>query len=125
MLLSQIKCKITTKKALKPDAFRDYIKYLFENFPEHQANILANSLIVELGRKYNKINNGFTCTAYETATCMWTSGLNDNKNITVDHFDGIFLYEEEQIKRIFSDNTSINRLLFKLYENKGQYRMLW
>lgn len=46
-----IKWEITTKRALKPETFRDYIKYLFNTFSEAKAKKLANSFIGELGRK--------------------------------------------------------------------------
>ena len=62
MQISQIKYKILTKRALKPDTFKSYIQYIFDNFPEKDAKLMANSFIGELGRKYNKINHVFTYT---------------------------------------------------------------
>ena len=56
MPLKQIKYKIITKRALKPDTFKSYIKYIFDKFPENEAKKLANSFIGDLGRKYNKTN---------------------------------------------------------------------
>ena len=91
MPTSQIKYKIVTKKALKPDTFSEFIKYIFGNLKESEAKKLANSFIGELGRKYNKTNQGFTCTEYETATACWTSVMAEGKNVTIDHHDGIFL----------------------------------
>ena len=61
MPLSQIKHKIVTKRALKPDTFSEFIKYIFDNLPESEAKKVSNSYIGELGRKYNKTNHGFTC----------------------------------------------------------------
>ena len=58
---SQIIYKIVTKRALKPDTFRSFIKYIFDKFPEKEAKLMANSFISELGRKYYRINHGFTC----------------------------------------------------------------
>ena len=58
MPVNQIKYKIVTKRALKPDTFREFIKYIFDNFPESEAKKIANSFIGELGRKYNKTNHG-------------------------------------------------------------------
>ena len=66
----QIKYKIITKKALKPDTFSKYIEYVFDNFPENEAKRLANSFIGDLGRKYNRTDQGFTCTEYNTALCL-------------------------------------------------------
>ena len=111
MPVSQIKYKIVTKRALKPDTFREFIKYIFDNFPESEAKKIAVSYIGELGRKYNKTNHGFTCTDYETAMCCWTSALAEGKTITIDHHNGLYLIREQNIDRIFSDHTSINRFV--------------
>ena len=111
MPLRQIKYKIITKRALKPDTFSAFFKYIFDTLPECEAKKLANSFIGDLGRKYNTINYGFTCTEYDTAMCCWTNGLAEGKNVTVDHHNGIFMIREKQIKRIFSDHTSINRFV--------------
>ena len=111
MPTSQIKYKITTKKALKPDTFKNLIKYIFDEFPESEAKRLANSFIGELGRKYNKTNIGFTCTDYDTAMCCWTRGMADGRNVTIDHYNDVFWIKEQTCKRIFSDNTSINRFV--------------
>ena len=107
MPLSQIKHKIVTKRALKPDTFSEFIKYIFDNLSESEAKIVTNSFIGDLGRKYNKTNHGFTCTDYETATAAMAEG----KNVTIDHHNGIYLIREQKIDRIFSDHTSINRFV--------------
>lgn len=48
MPISQIKYKITTKLALNPDTFKDFLLYIFKNFPEKEAKAMANSFIGEL-----------------------------------------------------------------------------
>ena len=111
MSIKQIKYKITTKRALKPDTFKCFMEYLFNEFPENEAKRLANSFIGELGRKYNKTNCGFTCTEYETAMCCWTRAMAEGRNVTVNSFNDIFLIKEQSCERIFSDNTSINRFV--------------
>ena len=111
MPLSQIKHKIVTKRALKPDTFNEFIKYIFDNLPEGEAKKIANSFIGELGRKYDKTNQGFTCTEYETAMVFWTSAMSEGKSVMIDHHDGIYLIREQKIDRIFSDHTSINRFV--------------
>ena len=111
MPLTQIKYKITTKKALKPDTFKYFMEYLFNEFPEAEAKRLANSFIGELGRKYSRTNTGFTCTEYETAMCCWTRAMAEGRNVTVDHFNDIYLVKEQNCGRIFTDNTSINRFV--------------
>ena len=111
MPLSQIKHKIVSKKALKPNTFSEFFKYIFDTLPEFEAKKIANSFIGDLGRRYNKTNQGFTCTDYDTAMCCWTSGLSEGKNVTVDHHEGIFMIREQNIERIFSDHTSINRFV--------------
>ena len=108
MSTSQIKYKITTKKALKPDTFSKFMKYIFDELPEGEAKKIANSFIGQLGMKYNKTNQGFTCTEYDTACCCWTSAMAEGKNVTVEHFDGIYLVREQMIDRKFSDHMSIN-----------------
>ena len=111
MPLSQIKYQIISKRALKPNTFTEYMKYVFDNFSQNEAKKIANSFIGELGRKYNKIDQGFCCTDWETACCCWTAGVSEGKNVTVDHYKDIYLIREQQIERIFSDHTSINRFV--------------
>lgn len=48
MPTSNIKCRITTEKAPKPDTFHDFLLYIFKMFPEAEAKKLANSFIGEL-----------------------------------------------------------------------------
>ena len=110
MPVSQIKYKIITEKALKPDTFKNFKGYLFDTFQE-DAKMLANSFIGELGRKYSKINHGFTCADYDTAMCCWTSAMAEQRHVTIDHYNEIFLIREPTCERIFSDNTSINRFV--------------
>ena len=111
MPTSQIKYKITTKKALKPDTFKDYIEYIFNNFKESEAKKMANAFIGDLGRKYNKTNHGFTCSDYDTALCCWTSALSEGKNLTIDNHEDIYLVKEQRVERLFSDHTSVNRFV--------------
>ena len=111
MPTTQIRYQITTKKALKPDTFKEYIKFILDEFPEGEAKRLANSFIGHLGMKYDKTNQGFTCTTYDTAMCCWTSAMAEGKNVTVEEFDGIFLVREQTVERKFSDHTSINRFV--------------
>ena len=111
MPTKQIKYKIVTKRAIKPDTFSEFMKYIFDNLKESEAKKIANSFIGELGRKYNKTNHGFTCTDCETAMACWTSSMAENKNVIIDHDNGIYLIREQKIDRIFSDHTSINRFV--------------
>ena len=111
MPLNQIKHKIITKKALKPDTFSEYIKYIFDTLPEIEGKKIANSFIGNLGRKFNNINQGFTCTDYDTAMACWTSAMAEGKNVTVDHHNGIYLIREQKINRLLSDHTSVNRFV--------------
>ena len=106
-----IKYKIVSKKALKPDTFKPFLKHVFETFPENEAKRLANSFIGELGRKYNKTNTGFTCVEYDTAMACWTQGVKDGRNIIIDSFNEIYLIKEQKCERLFTDNTSINRFV--------------
>ena len=107
----QIKYKIVSRKALKPDTFKPFLKHVFETFPENEAKRLANSFIGELGRKYNKTNTGFTCTEYDTAMACWTQGIKDGRNIIIDSYNEIYLIKEQKCERIFTDNTSVNRFV--------------
>ena len=109
--LKQIKYKIVTKTALKPDTFKPLMEFIFNNFEEEEAKKLANSFIGELGRKYNKLSQGFTCSEYDAAMCCWTSAMADNRNVTIDYYNELFLIREQEIERLKSDNTSINRFV--------------
>ncbi|XP_068684491.1 uncharacterized protein [Montipora foliosa] len=107
----QIKYKIVSNKALKPSTFKPFLKYVFETFPEDKAKQLANSFIGNLGRKYNRINSGFTCVEYDTAMACWTQGIKDGRNIIIDSFNEIYLIKEQKCERMFSDHTSVNRFV--------------
>ena len=108
---SNVKWKIITKKALKPDTFRNFLLYIFKIFPEAQAKLLTNTFIEELGRKYSRSDHSFTCKDIDTAQCIWTSCLAEGKNATIDNYKDLFLIREQTVERIFSDNTSINRFV--------------
>lgn len=108
---SNIKYKITTRKALKPERFSKFIRYIFDTFQRVRLTKMANSFIDDLGRRYNKTNHGFTCREYDTAMGCWTSGLAEGKKVAVDKYNGIFLIREQKCERLFSDNTSINRFV--------------
>ena len=47
----------------------------------------------------------------DTAQCIWTSCHAEGKNITIDNYKGLYLIREQNVERIFSDNTSINRFV--------------
>ncbi|XP_068704713.1 uncharacterized protein [Montipora foliosa] len=111
MSVGQIKYKIVAKKALKPDTFKPFLKYVFETFPESKAKRLANSFIGDLGRKYNRTNTGFTCVEYDTAMACWTQGIKEGRNIVIDSYNEIYLIKEQKCERMFSDNTSVNRFV--------------
>lgn len=79
---SNIKWCVNTRKALKPDTFRNFLLYIFKMFPEAQAKLLANSFIGELGRKYLRTDHGFTSRDMDTVQCIWTSPLAENRQFT-------------------------------------------
>ena len=43
--------------------------------------------------------------------CCWTRAMADKRNVTIDHYNDIYLIKEQTCKRLFSDNTSINRFV--------------
>lgn len=43
--------------------------------------------------------------------CCWTSALAEGKTVTTDHHNGLYLIREQNVDRIFSDHTSINRFV--------------
>ena len=111
MPVSNIKFKVIARHGLKCDTFKDFLIHIFKTFPEAQAKKMANSFIGDLGRKYNRTNYGFTCQDLETAQNIWTQGLTNGKNITIDNYENIYLVREQKINRILSDHTSINRFI--------------
>ena len=42
---------------------------------------------------------------------IWTQGLTDGKNITIDNFEDLYLIREQKIDRMLSDHTGINRYI--------------
>ena len=108
---NQIKFKIVSKQCLKNDTYSEFIRYIFDNFNEKQAKLLANSFIGHLGRKYDKKDRGFSCTEYETALCCWTQAVSEGKTLSIDKYNELYLLREQSCERLFNDNTSINRFV--------------
>ena len=73
-------------------------------FLESHAKLLANSYIGELGRKYSHKDHGFTCSSLDTAQCIWTSALAENRDVTIDSYqnlskkDRLFVYRNLNFK---------------------------
>ena len=117
MPTNNVKWFIQSRKTLAPDTFKNVLLTIFKLFPESQAKLLANSYIGELCRKYSRKDHGFTCNSLDTAQCSWTSALAENRDVTIDSYQNLntkqepFSIRERQIKRIISDNTSINRFV--------------
>ena len=101
MPISNIKYKLISRHGIKKDTFKDFMNYIFKTFPEQIARKMANSFIGDLGRKYNRTNYGFTCRDLETAQNIWTQGLIDGKNITIDNFEDVYLIREQKIIRSY------------------------
>lgn len=111
MPVSNIKYKLIAHHGIKNDTFKDFMLYIFNNFPEAQAKKMANSFIGELGRKYNRTDFGFICQDLQTCQEVWTDGIERGVNVIIDKFQDIFLVCEQKIERILSDHTSINRFV--------------
>ena len=107
MPTSNVKWCIQARKTLAPDTFKNYMLAIFSMFPESQAKLLANSYIAELGRKYSRKDHGFTCSSLDTAQCIWTSALAENRDVVIDSYQNpstkqeLHLIRERQIERIF------------------------
>ena len=73
---------------------------------------LGNGVKIEAG-----FYSGLTCSSLDTAQCIWTSARAENSDVVIDSYQypntkqELYLIRERQIKRIFSDNTSINRFV--------------
>ena len=126
MPISNIKYKLVAHHGIKASTFKDFMLFIFKNFPEAQAKKLANSFIGDLGRKYNKHDFGFVCQDLQTAQDVWTDGIESGINVIIDKFKDIFLVCEQKIEKILADHTSINRFVIsrsilqcleKLYKN--------
>ena len=52
MPISNIKRKLIAKHGIKADTIKDFMLYLFENFPEKEAKKMSVSFIGDLGREY-------------------------------------------------------------------------
>ena len=111
MPVSNIKYKLIAHHGLESDTFKEFMIYVFNNFCESEAKKMCNSFIGELGRKFNRTDYGFTCQDLQTCQDIWTQGLADGKNITIDKFEDVYLIWEQNIERILSDHTSINRFV--------------
>ena len=111
MPVSNIKYKLIACHGIKADTFKDFMLYIFNNFPEAQAKKMANSFMGELGRKYNRTYFGFICQDLQTCQDVWADGIERGVNVIIDKFQDIFLVHEQKIERILSDHTSINRFV--------------
>ena len=111
MPVSNIKYKLVAHHGIQADTFKDFMLFIFNTFPEAQAKKMANSVIGELGRKYNRSDFGFTCLDLQTCQDVWTDGIERNINVIIDKFKDIYLVREQKIERILSDHTSINRFV--------------
>ena len=111
MPISNIKYKLVAHHGFKANTFKDFMLYIFNNFPEAQVKKLANSFISDLGRKYNKHDFGFVCQDLQTAQDVWTDGIESGINVIIDKFKDIFLVHEQKIERTLADHTSINRFV--------------
>ena len=107
--LSDIKHQLVADKSIKCDAFKGYIKYVFDNFDESTAKKLANQFIGYLGTKYDKSSKGFTSTSYDTACTVWTESLENNEKVSIHKEDDFYLIRKIDIKRKITENCSINR----------------
>lgn len=87
-----------TKRALKPDTFKKFVRYVSDNFLESKGKKLANG-------GYSVTNHGFTCTSYHITTCCWTSAMANKRNVTVEYHNGTFLSENKKVEWIFSDHN--------------------
>ena len=106
--LSDIKHQLVTDKSITRDAFKGYIKYVFDNFDKSTAKKLANQLIGHLGTKYDKSSKGFTSTSYDTACAVWTEALENNEKMSI-HKDDFYLIRKIDVKKKMTENCSINR----------------
>ena len=86
MPYTNIKWFIRARQTLKPDTFTKFLTYIFDTFPEAQAKLLANGFIGDLGRKYNRVDRGYTCRSMDTVQAIWTAGLADGKNTSTDNY---------------------------------------
>ena len=111
MPTSNIKYKLITRHGLKSDTFKDFITFVFKNLPESEGKKMCNSFIGELGRKYSRTDYGFSCQDLQTCQDIRTQGLADGKNLTIDKFENVYLIREQNVERILSDHTSINRFV--------------
>ena len=57
------------------------------------------------------MNHGFTCRDYETAMNIWTSGISEEMNISIDNYIDLYLTRKQKIERLFSNTCSINRFV--------------
>lgn len=97
MPIKNIKYKLIARHGLKNDTFKDFSLYIFNNFEESQAKLLCNSFIGELERKHTRSDHGFTYKDLDTAQCIWTQGLAENKNVTIDNYKELYLIREKII----------------------------
>ena len=104
MPISNVKWYIQARKTLSPDTFKNYMLAIFSMFPESQAKLLANSYIGELGRKYSRKDHGFTCSSLDTAQCIWTSALAENRDVVIDS------YQSPNTK--YADKTASNEFFY-------------
>ena len=63
--------------------------YLFDNFDEKMAKMLAYKFIRSLGTKYDKSSTRLVTTSSETAACLWAEGMNSDVRVSFQKEDDI------------------------------------
>ena len=109
---ADIKYVLKARQTLKADAFKEFMLYLFNTYPEATAKKMANQFIGFLGTKYNKTNYGYMTSSIDDCLASWSEGVEQNIKVNINKLetvDELYQVRYQDVVRKLSENCSINR----------------
>lgn len=89
--IKNIKYQLIASKTIKKDSFKEFVEYLYKNYPS-DAKMIVNCLIGDFGTKYLKKDLVNITTSYEMLLAMIQIQEEKGFDVTFDCFN----YNEEQ-----------------------------
>ena len=74
---------LKAKQSLKAGAFKEFMTYLFNTYPETTAKKMANQFIGFLGTKYDKTNYGYMTSEINDCLASWAEGVEQNVKVNI------------------------------------------
>ena len=105
---------LKAKQSLKAGAFKEFMVYLFNTYPEVTAKKMANQFIGFLGTKYDKTNYGYMTSDINDCLASWAEGVEQNVKVNINKMEtmeDLYQVRYQDVTRKLSENCSINRAI--------------